>query len=117
VLPELFRIPFINLPVHTYGALFVLGLLAGLFVAYRQAHLGKKYENDVLDFGFWCLIGVLLGSRILFIIVESHYYFVEEPWTEIPFLHFSIPTFLAVWKGGFVFFGGVIGAIIALFFF
>jgi phosphatidylglycerol:prolipoprotein diacylglycerol transferase len=58
-----------------------------------------------------------LGSRILFIIVESHYYFVEEPWTEIPFLHFSIPTFLAVWKGGFVFFGGVIGAIIALFFF
>lgn len=114
MLPELFRIPFINLPVHTYGALVVLGLLLGMFVAYRQALRGNKYQNDVLDFGFWALIGGLLGARVLFIIVESQYYFVEEPWTLVPGIGISIPTVLAIWKGGFVFWGGAIGGIIAV---
>lgn len=117
MLPELFRIPFLNLPVHTYGALYVLGLMVGLFVAYRQALRGKKYYEDVLDFGFWVLLGALIGARILFIIVESDYYFKEFPYTYIPAVGFSIPTVLAIWKGGFVFWGGAIGGIIALFIF
>lgn len=112
--PELFKIPFLNLPVHTYGALYVLGLMVGLFVAYRQALLGRKYYDDVLDFGFWVLLGALIGARVLFVIVEKDYYFHENPYTYLPVLGFSIPTFLAVWKGGFVFWGGAIGGIIAL---
>lgn len=114
MLPELFRIPFLNLPVHTYGALYVTALMVGLFVAYRQALLGKKYFNDVTDFGFYALIGALLGARILFIIVEHNYYFFEEPFTEIPKIGISIPTIFALWKGGFVFWGGAVGGIIAL---
>jgi phosphatidylglycerol:prolipoprotein diacylglycerol transferase len=114
VLPELFRIPFIDLPVHTYGALYVTALLVGLSVAYRQALLGKKYHNDVLDFGFWVLLGALLGARVLFIIVESNYYFVAQPFTKLPGLDISIPTIFALWKGGFVFWGGFIGGIVAL---
>jgi phosphatidylglycerol---prolipoprotein diacylglyceryl transferase len=114
VLPELFRIPLLDLPVHTYGALYVGGLLMGLLVAYRQAKILGKYHNDVLDFGFWALVGALLGARSLFIIVEAHYYFVENPFTELPVIGISIPTFLAVWKGGFVFWGGAVGGVIAL---
>jgi phosphatidylglycerol:prolipoprotein diacylglycerol transferase len=114
VLPELFRIPFLNIPVHTYGALYVSGLLVGMFVAYRQAKLGNKYHNDILDFGFWALVGALSGARVLFIIVEARHYFVEEPFTEIPGLGISIPSVLALWKGGFVFWGGAVGGVIAL---
>ncbi|MCA9508915.1 MAG: prolipoprotein diacylglyceryl transferase [Myxococcales bacterium] len=114
MLPELFRIPFLDLPVHTYGALYVLGLIAGTFVAYRQALLGKKYHNDIVDYAFWALVGALLGARVLFIIVESHYYFVEQPFTEIPALGISIPTIFALWKGGFVFWGGAVGGALAL---
>lgn len=117
MLPELFRIPFLNLPVHTYGALYVAGLMVGMFVAFRQAKLGKLYHNDILDFGFWALIGALLGARILFIVVESHYYFVENPFTKIPGTDISIPTIFALWKGGFVFWGGAVGGVIALFVF
>ncbi len=112
--PELFRIPFLNLPVHTYGALYVAGLVIGMFVAYRQALRGNKYQNDVLDFGFWALVGALVGARILFIIVEADYYFVEYPFTEIPGTSISIPTVLALWKGGFVFWGGALGGAVAL---
>lgn len=117
VLPELFRIPFINLPIHTYGALYVLGLLTGLFVAHRQALLGKKYQDYIWDVGFWILLGALIGARILFIIVEYKYYFIDEPFTTLPMLNISIPTFLALHKGGFVFFGGAIGGTLALFLF
>jgi phosphatidylglycerol:prolipoprotein diacylglycerol transferase len=114
MLPELFRIPFLNLPVHTYGALYVTGLLVGMFVAFRQAKLANKYHNDILDYGFWALVGALIGARILFIIVESDYYFVEHPFTEIPGIGISIPTALALWKGGFVFWGGAVGGTVAL---
>ncbi len=117
MLPELFRIPFLNLPVHTYGALYVTALMVGLFVASRQALLGKKYYNDVWDYGFWALVGALLGARVLFIMVESHYYFVVEPFTKIPVLGIPIPTVLAIWKGGFVFWGGVVGSTVALYIF
>ncbi len=114
MLPELFRIPFLNLPVHTYGALYVAGLLVGMFVAFRQAKLGNKYHNDILDFGFWALVGALIGARVLFILVEADYYFVDHPFTEIPNLGISIPTVLALWKGGFVFWGGAVGGAVAL---
>lgn len=114
MLPELFRIPFLNLPVHTYGAMYVLGLIAGIVVAYRQALLSKKYHNDILDYAFWALIGALLGGRALYIIVEHHYYFVENPFTQIGSTGISIPTFLALWKGGFVFWGGALGGAVAL---
>lgn len=114
MLPELFRIPFLNLPVHTYGALYVLGLLVGMFVAYRLALRDGKYQDDVSDFGFWALLGSLIGARILFIIVEAQYYFVEEPFTQIPGTKISIPTILALWKGGFVFWGGAVGGVVAL---
>lgn len=114
MLPELFRIPFLDLPVHTYGAMYVAGLLIGMYVGYRQALRFGKYHHDLLDYGFWALVGALLGARILFIIVESHYYFVESPFTQIPGTSISIPTVLALWKGGFVFWGGVVGSTVAL---
>lgn len=114
MLPELFRIPIIDIPVQTYGAMYVLGLIAGIITAYRQALLSKKYYDDILDYGFWALIGALLGGRILYIWVDRHYYFVEHPFTTIPGLNLSMPTFLALWKGGFVFWGGALGGAIAL---
>lgn len=114
MLPELFRIPFLNLPVHSYGALLVAGLLVGMFVAYRQAKRASMYYDDVLDLGFWALVGGLIGSRVLFIIVEAKYYFVENPFTAIPGTRIYIPTFLAFWNGGFVFWGGAIGGVLAL---
>lgn len=112
--PELFTIPFINLPVHTYGAMYVSALLVAMFIAFRQAKLDHKYHNDILDFGFYALLGALIGARVLFIIVEADYYFIEQPFTTLPKIGIAIPTILALWKGGFVFWGGALGGLIAL---
>jgi phosphatidylglycerol:prolipoprotein diacylglycerol transferase len=117
MLPELFRIPGLNLPVHTYGALIVCALMVGIFVAHRQALLHKKYYNDVSDFSFYALLGGLIGARLLFIMVEWRYYFIEEPFTQVAQSAFSIPTVLALWKGGFVFWGGALGGLVAAYIF
>ena len=114
MLPELFRVPGLGLPVHTYGVLIVIGFLSALFVGARQARRYGKYEEDFLDFAFWALLGGVLGARILFILVEWEDYFVKHPWTEIKQLGISIPSVFALWQGGLVFWGAIIGGFVSL---
>src|SRR5690606_34531508 len=95
--PVLFRIPGLDLPLHTYGVMIVSGFLLAMFVAYRQAQRIGELEDEVLDVAFWCLVGGLIGARVVFIIVNWRQYFVEQFWdTEYTFL----PSILVVWKGG-----------------
>lgn len=115
--PKLFTIPLLNWPIHTYGLLIVTGFLLALYCAYRQAERIGHYANDVLDFGFWALVGGLIGSRVLFIAVEWRDFFILEPWTLIPAVGIKIPSIFAIWKGGLVIWGGILGGFVALYFF
>lgn len=113
VLPELFRIPLLNIPIHTYGVMIVIGFLIATYIVYRQCVQIGKYENDVLDFGFWALVGGMLGARVVFIMVEWRSFFIDSPFTPIGSTGISIPSVLAVWQGGLVFWGGIIGGFVA----
>lgn len=113
MLPELFTIPFIGIPIHTYGVMIVIGFLLGVYIAYRQCLTLGKYENDVLDFGFWALVGGLIGARVVFIAVEWRSFFVERPFTAIGSSGIKIPTVFALWQGGLVYWGAVLGGFIA----
>lgn len=100
------------IPLHTYGLLVAGAFLVGTWVAGREARRltplyakirkGKHYrfpdENDVLDVSFWILIASLVGSRVLFVIVNWDHY------KRNPANIFSV-------SGGLVFYGGLIGAI------
>ncbi|MES2503923.1 MAG: prolipoprotein diacylglyceryl transferase [Myxococcota bacterium] len=111
--PVLLDLPFINQPIHSYGALIVIGFLLALQVAkWRCQRLGK-YELDALDFGFWALVGGLIGARLVFIAVEWQDYFVHTPYTKIHSLGIEIPSVFAFWQGGLVYWGGFLGGFIA----
>ncbi|MBL4818375.1 MAG: prolipoprotein diacylglyceryl transferase [Deltaproteobacteria bacterium] len=110
--PVLFKIPFLNQPVHTYGALIVLGFLLALKAAEWRARTYGKYEQDAADFGFWALLGGLIGSRVIFIAVEWRQYFIEKPFVEIQSLGIKIPAVLAFWQGGLVYWGGFLGGVV-----
>lgn len=112
--PVLFRIPGIDLPLHTYGVMIVSGFLLAMFVAYRQAQRIGELEDEVLDVAFWALVGGLVGARVVFIIVNWRQYFVEQFWD--PQYKF-IPSILVVWKGGLVFYGAALGGLIAFLWF
>ena len=86
--------------IHMYGVMIAAGFLAALLMTLRR---GKKrgYDEDIIWGIFFCaIIGGMLGTRIL-------YYIVEIP--EI----MKDPSILWDFKNGYVVYGGIIGGIFA----
>lgn len=112
--PELFRLPFVDLPVHTFGLTVAIAFLLAVHVIHRQALRSGQLADEVLDASFWVLLGAIIGGRLVFVIVEWRTFFVEAPWVRLASLGFSIPRVLAVWQGGFVSWGDFFGGVTAL---
>jgi len=93
--PELFRIgPVI---VHSYGAFYALGILAAVALSEHLYRRKGGVPGVIVDMALPVVVGVFLGARALFVLVEREYYF-QNP----------LEIFM-VWKGGLVFYGGLIG--------
>jgi phosphatidylglycerol:prolipoprotein diacylglycerol transferase len=103
-------------PLHTYGLMLMAGFAAAILVAARLAQRewggaeGVRRRNDVMDLAVWVVLGGIGGSKILFIIV-----------TPKDFLDAlasgSLWKVIAALGGGFVFYGGLIGAALAVWWF
>jgi phosphatidylglycerol:prolipoprotein diacylglycerol transferase len=93
--------PGYHFKLHTYGVMIALGFVVAIYLAVRQAKREFIDPNVVLDLAFWILIAAMVGSRVLFIIVNAGDYIAD------PVL------LLKVWQGGLVFYGGFIGAVAA----
>jgi phosphatidylglycerol:prolipoprotein diacylglycerol transferase len=95
--PELFSIgPF---TLHTYGLFVGLGFLAALLIT---IHTGRMYDiapQQVLDMGFIMLISAVIGSRLLYVLMNFSYY-LRHPL-----------GILEIWHGGLVFSGGAVCAV------
>jgi len=81
--PVLFKIPGVDWPLHTYGVLIVIGFLAAMYLAWREARRQNQYVDDVLDFAFWALLGGMIGARVVFIAVNWQQYFITSPWDTL----------------------------------
>jgi phosphatidylglycerol:prolipoprotein diacylglycerol transferase len=106
--PVLFRIPGLDLPLHTYGVMIVTGFLLAMFVAWREAKRVGQLADEVLDVAFWCLMGGLIGARVVFIIVNWRQYFIDQFWDPE---YTWLPSILVIWKGGLVFYGAALGGL------
>src|SRR5256712_5303688 len=86
------------IPAHTYGLLIAAAFLVAMQLAGRAATRAGLDRERVMDLCFWILLAAMVGSRVLFIIVNWDDY-AHDP-----------ASILAFWKGGLVFYGGFIGA-------
>lgn len=105
-------LPFINvfgIEVATYGLLVFVGVLVGSIVSifyFSKFHEIKK--EDVFLCILYAVIGLGIGAKLLYII------------TNIPFLIENYQTldigetFIAMLRGGFVFYGGLIGGVLGV---
>lgn len=96
------------LSIHWYALAYLVGFLGGWFVAAQVLkHWGKAspIRTEVLeDILPWCILGVILGGRLIYILVYN------------PTLYWYNPMdALKLWQGGMSFHGGLIGVILALF--
>jgi len=105
-------------PLHTYGLMLMAGFVAAIMVSARLAERewggteGLKRRNDVMDLAVWVVVSALVGSKILFIVVTPRDF-------RDGLAHaFSDPSRLVgALGGGFVFYGGFIGASAAVWWF
>ena len=104
--PLLLEIPILGgIRIYTYGVLvataFMMGILWTIHET-RQLPLGQKNTikpEQVTDLAFYIILAALIGSRILYVLVDWNRY-VSHPL-----------DIFKIWEGGLVFYGGLIGAI------
>ncbi len=94
--PVLFQIN--EFAVHTYGFFIAVGVLAGIFLARREARRLQIDEEKILDLCFYIIVAAILGSRLFYVATHPAYFY-SRP-LEI----------LKIWSGGLVFYGGFIAA-------
>lgn len=95
--PVLIRIG--PLTIHTYGVLIASGFLLGLALAVRQAKKEGIPQERIIDIGFYGLLAAIVGSRLLFVVINAGYY-----------LKHPLGVF-KIWEGGLVFYGGLMVAV------
>ncbi len=87
--------------IHVWGLMVSLGILVGLLVALRVAKRRGLNAEKMMDVAFWAIFSALIGSRLLYVLVELPEYI------DAPLNVFK------VWEGGLSFSGGLLGAAIA----
>jgi len=101
--PILFRIG--SFPVNTYGVFLAIAFLCAIFVTVRLAARDGLPKEKIYDLCLWLLLSSLIGSKLLM-------FFTEPEYRQNPKLLFSL-DFL---RSGGVFYGGLLGAVLAGFF-
>jgi phosphatidylglycerol:prolipoprotein diacylglycerol transferase len=102
----LFTIPtyfFGEVKVFGYGAMLVLAFLCSTWLATWRARREKLDPDVILDMAFWIFFMGLVGARLFYCI---------QYWGH------GIDSMLDVvqyWKGGIVYYGGILGGVIAFF--
>jgi len=89
--------------IFSYGLLVAIGFLAAIILASSRAKNEGMESQKILDLCFYVMVSALVGARLLYIVVE-YKYFLNAPLEIFKF-----------WKGGLVFYGGLIlGVIVSL---
>src|SRR5687767_9778435 len=92
--------------IHWYGLMYLISfVIALLLMRYRVKHY-EHYRNwdnkQIDDLLFYCILGVVLGGRIGYVLFYQWVYYSQ-----------NLSEILKIWRGGMSFHGGLIGVILA----
>jgi phosphatidylglycerol:prolipoprotein diacylglycerol transferase len=94
------------LAVRWYGLMYLVGFGAAFLLARSRIKQGRSGNISFAvfdDLFFFCVLGVVLGGRLGYVLFYKPGYYVSHP-LEI----------LAVWQGGMSFHGGFLGVLLAM---
>ena len=90
--------------IYWYGILVAGGFMAGLWTASRRCVLDNLDGKVISDLGVWIIIAGMLGARAMYVLTYWDDQYAGEPlWQVLDFR-----------RGGLVFYGGFIGAVLAV---
>jgi len=103
--PELFEIPFIHLTVKSYGLMMVIGFLAAVTVI---RYLSRDFTRDpqlITNAALYSLIAGVAGARLFYV------------FHHLGNFRYDPLGVFKIWQGGLELLGGVILAVLVIFFF
>jgi len=103
MLPELFRIPGLGIPLATYGVLLAIAFILALWLTARLAARDGLPKARIYDLGLYVLAASLVGSKLLMVITEWSDY--GGDWHRMLSVDFL--------RSGGVFYGGLLAAVLA----
>lgn len=94
--------------VHWYGLMYIFGIaIAWLLAKSRLSRFDPTWTGEKLaDLVFYCALGVVVGGRIGYILFYDFAIYAAEPM-----------RIFKVWQGGMSFHGGMIGVLLATWWF
>lgn len=87
------------LTLRSYGLMMALGFAFGIWLATWLNRKEGRPDELIMDLSVWIMFGAIAGARLLYVIVQ---------WDQ--FAALPLWEVAAVWKGGLVYYGGLIGA-------
>jgi phosphatidylglycerol:prolipoprotein diacylglycerol transferase len=99
------EIPFGPVDIQVWGLMVAFGMLMGLAVSLEEAKRKGVNKDHVLDSFIWIVLSSLVGSRLFYVLLF---------WRDFVAAPFDV---FKIWEGGLVMYGGIFGAILALWFF
>jgi phosphatidylglycerol:prolipoprotein diacylglycerol transferase len=91
------------LTIHWYGVMIALAFLTGLWTATRRARRENLSGERIADVTLWIMFGAIAGARFVYVTTYWKSEFAGQPFSEV----------FAIWNGGLVYYGGLIGAAVA----
>ncbi len=94
------------LSIRYYGLAYAIGFIMSYFLLKKFVRSDEKnplQPNDIDDLLLYIMLGVILGSRIIYIIIYNFSGFISNPL-----------MIFQVWQGGMSFHGGLIGVAVAV---
>ena len=93
----------LGVPVRWYGLILVVAAAVAILITLRVARRRGIVDAIVWDAVIWVAVAALVGGRTLYVLQNELGSLAQHP-----------AHFLMVWMGGLSFYGGLIGALIAL---
>ncbi len=96
------------LTIRWYALSYIAGIILAwryMFVLAKRSHI-QVIKGHIDDFMVWATLGIIFGGRVGYILFYKPAYYLDNP-LEI----------LAVWQGGMSFHGGLLGVILATWWF
>ena len=94
--------------IRWYAIMYIIAFIIGYYMinALKDSFNIKLTKDEVGDYLVWCAIGMIIISRLFEVFYYNPSYYLANPLDVI-----------AIWKGGLSFHGGMLGFIVATYFF
>ena len=103
--PILWKLPFVDYPIRSYGFMRMIGFFSAAYIAAKRAERVRANPDVVLNCAIFALLGSMIGARLFYVV---HY------WEQFALKDQPLKAIIDISSGGMELFGGIPGAMVVV---